>query len=45
MTYVQDLIDHMSDISEEVFAAGWMEGCEWELWDALRQYRTTRTAT
>lgn len=34
----------MSDISEEVYAAGWIEGCEWTLWDLLVGWRATEVA-
>lgn len=39
-TAAQQLRDHMSDISEHVYAAGWMADCEWHLWDALTVWRT-----
>jgi len=29
------LADYMSDLSEEAYAAGWMAGLEFELWEAL----------
>ncbi len=34
----------MSDISEYVFAAGWMQDCEWALWQALTDWRAGRPA-
>ncbi|MFJ1539226.1 hypothetical protein ACIODS_11855 [Micromonospora chalcea] len=34
-----DLGEHMSDISEDVYAAGWIQGNEWILWRALQEWR------
>jgi hypothetical protein len=31
----RQLADYMSDLSEEAYYAGWMEGLEYALWDAL----------
>jgi hypothetical protein len=31
----------MSDVSEDVTAAGWLTGTEWTLWDALTEWRET----
>ncbi|WP_433460726.1 hypothetical protein [Micromonospora sp. CA-248212] len=36
--------EHMSDISQEVYAAGWMRGTEWVLWQALTDWRATGRA-
>lgn len=38
------LAEHMSDISEDVYAAGWMAGTEWTLWAALQAWRNTGRA-
>ena len=29
------LAEYMSDLSEETYAAGWMKGLEFDLWEAL----------
>jgi hypothetical protein len=29
------LADYMSDLSEEAYAAGWMDGLEFDLWEAV----------
>lgn len=34
-----DLAEYMSDISEELYAAGWISGLEWMLWPELCAYR------
>jgi hypothetical protein len=31
----RQLADYMSDLSEEAYSAGWMNGLEYALWDAL----------
>lgn len=36
---VAALYEYMSDISEDVYAAGWMAHCEWDLWAALTAWR------
>lgn len=37
----RDLGELMSDISEDVYAAGWIRGNEWILWRALRNWRAS----
>jgi hypothetical protein len=34
---IKELIEYMSELSEEAFYAGWMEGLECALWDAVIQ--------
>lgn len=34
------LADYMSDLSEEAYFAGWMDGLEYALWEALMGVRT-----
>ncbi len=41
---VQLLADAISGISEDVYAAGWMQDCEWGLWRALSEWRASRPA-
>ncbi|WP_328344887.1 hypothetical protein [Micromonospora sp. NBC_00421] len=36
--------EYMSHISEEVYAAGWLSGTEWVLWQALLDWRATGRA-
>lgn len=38
------LAEHISDVSEDVYAAGWMGGCEWPIWEALVDWRETGSA-
>lgn len=40
----QALYAFMSDISENVYAAGWMADCEWSLWWALTSWRAGQPA-
>ncbi|MFF5081633.1 hypothetical protein ACFY36_31680 [Actinoplanes sp. NPDC000266] len=32
------LRDFISDVSEDVYAAGWMAGCEWDIWRAYTDW-------
>ncbi len=41
---VELLCDTMSGISEDVYAAGWLQDCEWALWHALTEWRAGRPA-
>lgn len=34
---VQDLIDHIEDLSEEAYCASWMQGVEFALWRRLSE--------
>ncbi|MER7167252.1 hypothetical protein ABT336_14430 [Micromonospora sp. NPDC000207] len=36
--------EYMSNISQEVYAAGWMTSTEWNLWHALLDWRATGRA-
>lgn len=38
------LRDFLSDISEDVYAAGWMADCEWDIWSAYQEWKAGRPA-
>ena len=33
----QELANYMSDLSEDAYCAGWMEGLEYQLWQAVAE--------
>lgn len=41
---VRALYEHLSDISEDVYAASWMSDCEWGIWQAYADWQAGKPA-